>query len=349
MFEVISLIYFGDGTGLSKSIQLAFQTIFAIWHSMLFLVCFHLVRNKKSYTNLGYTLFIIILIHSFAKIISNIVFIVCLENATNLVVTIFDFSEMISMITYYCMYDIVLFSWIEVIHLVHNLGHGQHIIKRWRNLFCIFTAVFILVIFIVSACYTKNDMDIAEDVFGYGLISISAFSFCLSIAFLVYWVRLHRMIMSIPNNLHTNRVKFLGKFGILSFIFIVCLDVKIVHYIINIDKPFTSSIWDLYALNYLPEAIAVTSALMFFMGSKNPNNGTKDQTETERNNIKRRKEKESLLSNSIGASFDNQYGSNDNNNSNINNNNNNNSFSSNTDTTQNSMNSSNDRSFSLNI
>ncbi|KAM9973894.1 hypothetical protein ACTFIW_007556 [Dictyostelium discoideum] len=346
MFEVISLIYFGDGTGLSKSIQLVFQTLFSIWHSMLFLVCFHLVRNKKSYTNLGYTVFIIILVHSFAKIVSNIIFIVCLENATNLSVTIFDFAEMISMITYYCMYDIVLFSWIEVIHLVHNLGHGQHIIKRWRNLFCIFTAVFILVIFIVSACYTKSDMDVAEDVFGYGLISISAFSFCLSIAFLVYWIRLHRMIMSIPNNLHTNRVRFLGKFGVLSFIFIVCLDVKIAHYIINLDKPFQSSIWDLYALNYLPEAIAVTSALMFFMGSKSPTNNGRDQTETERNNIKRRKEKESLLENSIGAGFDNPIDNNNNNNSNNNNNNNNlNSFSSNTDTTY----SSNDRSFSLNI
>ncbi|KAN0040821.1 hypothetical protein ACTFIV_003357 [Dictyostelium citrinum] len=340
MFEVISLIYFGDGTGLSKSIQLVFQTLFAVWHSMLFLVCFHLVRNKKSYTNLGYTVFIIILVHSFAKIISNIIFIVCLENATNLSVTIFDFAEMISMITYYCMYDIVLFSWIEVIHLVHNLGHGQHIIKRWRNLFCIFTAVFILVIFIVSACYTKSDMDVAEDVFGYGLISISAFSFCLSIAFLVYWIRLHRMIMSIPNNLHTNRVRFLGKFGVLSFIFIVCLDVKIAHYIINLDKPFQSSIWDLYALNYLPEAIAVTSALMFFMGSKSPTNNGRDQTETERNNIKRRKEKESLLNNSIGGGFDNPINNNMNNNIN--------SFNSNTDTTY-SMNSSNDRSFSLNI
>ncbi|KAN0040605.1 hypothetical protein ACTA71_008943 [Dictyostelium dimigraforme] len=345
MFEVISLIYFGDGTGLSKNIQLVFQTLFAVWHSMLFLLCFHLVRNKKSYTNLGYTVFIIILVHSFAKIVSNIIFIVCLENATNLSVSIFDLSEMVSMITYYCMYDIVLFSWIEVIHLVHNLGHGQYIIKRWRNLFCIFTAVFILVIFIVSACYTKTDMDVAEDVFGYGLISISAFSFCLSIAFLVYWIRLHRMIMSIPNNLHTNRVKFLGKFGVLSFIFIVCLDVKIAHYIINLDKPFTSSIWDLYALNYLPEAIAVTSALMFFMGSKSPANNGKDQTETERNNIKRRKEKESLLNNSIGVGFGNT-----NNDYDINNNNGNiNSFSSNTDTTQYSMNSNNDRSFSLNI
>ncbi|EGC32960.1 hypothetical protein DICPUDRAFT_81255 [Dictyostelium purpureum] len=269
-FEVISLIYFGNGSGLSKNIQLSFQSILALWHLILFITSLFLLRDKAKYTKLGRIVFIIIFIHSLAKTFSNLLFIICLEKPSNFIVITFDITELVSIITYYCMYDIVLFSWVEVIFRVQHLGYGERKVRIWRTVFCLFTAAFILSIFIISSFFVSKDPDTAEYVFGYGLISISTFSFGLSIAFLIYWIKLHRMVTSIPKNFGTNRNHFLGK----------------------------SSIWDLYALNYLPEAIAVTAALIFFMsGSKNPANEENNKTETEKANKKRR-EKQSLLNNS---------------------------------------------------
>ncbi|EGG21748.1 hypothetical protein DFA_01634 [Cavenderia fasciculata] len=164
--------------------------------------------------------------------------------------------------------------------------------------------------------FLNVDRDFAIMVFGIGLIVISVFSFALSIAFIVYWVKLHRMVRSIklassiqsnPNSVSP----FLRRVGIMAIIFILCLDIKIVHYFVNIDSPFQSSIWDLYALNYLPEAIAVTVALVFFASSYVRNDSSSNtssntssnstavnsssMSETERANHKRREEKIALL------------------------------------------------------
>eukprot|EP01132_Coremiostelium_polycephalum_P001075 gene1075-1361_t len=189
----------------------------------------------------------------------------------------FDIFELLAIISYYCMYDIVLFSWVEVVFRVRHLGYGEEKVHFWRNVFCFFTGIWVLTIFIISDLFLNVDTAMAVKVFGIGLITISVFSFCLSLAFFVYWIKLHRMIMSIQNSTNANRGKFLWK------------------------APFSSDLWDLYALNYLPEAIAVTVALLFF-GSKmsasvsNSNSSKSMHTETEKANLARREQKQYLLS-----------------------------------------------------
>eukprot|EP01133_Synstelium_polycarpum_P008165 gene8165-9598_t len=211
---------------------------------------------------------------------------------------LFEVFELFGIITYYCMYGMVLFSWVEVVFRVEHLGHGEEKVRKWRNIFCVFTSVWVLSIFTVSELFVNINKQFAIMVFGIGLAVISLFSFGLSIAFIVYWVKLHRMVSSIKLATTSNRKTFLYKVAILAIIFILCLDAKIVHYFINIREPFQSSIWDLYALNYLPEAIAVTVALYFFGSSitavaEDDNSYT--FTETERANRRRRDEKKTLL------------------------------------------------------
>jgi len=306
-FKIIGLIYFGDVEGLSDATQLSFQIILATWHSLLMMSSGILLFRKREYTPLGRLVFFIIFIHSLAKTLSNILYMYCLQNLENTAAgTAFNIFELTGIVTYYCMYDIVLFSWIEVVFRVSHLGYGEEIVHKWRNIFCVFTAVWILAIFIISDLVINKSMETAIKVFGFGLVTITIFSFILSMAFLFYWIRLHQLIKSIPiNSVGSTKSQFLTKFAILSFIFIVCLDIKIIHYALNIHDPFSSDIWDLYAFNYLPEAIAVTTALVFFMGSKTNIDLQQDEreySETEKANIKRREEKQKLLLNGASSS-----------------------------------------------
>ncbi|EFA85921.1 WD40 repeat-containing protein [Heterostelium album PN500] len=184
-FEIIGLIYFGEGDGLSRRVQTGFEIAFASWHFLLLLT---------------------------TKTISDLLFINLLTAPSD--INVFDASvafeafEMCGIITYYC------------IELFVNIDQ-----------------------------------------------------------------------------------KFAIMVGVVTIIFILCLDAKIVHYFINIRSPFVSNIWDLYALNYLPEAIAVTVALIFFgsnMGTVDDNFSSSKSnyhySDTEQANIRRREEKQSLLS-----------------------------------------------------
>ncbi|KAF2069463.1 hypothetical protein CYY_009218 [Polysphondylium violaceum] len=305
-FKIIGLIYFGDLEGLSEATQLSFQIILATWHCLLMMTSGILLFKKREYTFLGRLVFSIIFAHSLAKTLSNILYMYCLQNLENdQASTAFNIFELVGIVTYYCMYDIVLFSWVEVVFRVSHLGYGEEKVHKWRNIFCIFTACWILAIFIISDLVINKDQEIAIKVFGFGLVSVTIFSFILSMAFLFYWIRLHKLIKSIPiNSVGSTKSQFLGKFAVLSFIFIICLDVKIVHYALNIHDPFSSDIWDLYAFNYLPEAIAVTTALVFFMGSKTNMEleQEREYSETERANIKRRQEKQLLLNGASATS-----------------------------------------------
>ncbi|GAM25231.1 hypothetical protein SAMD00019534_084060 [Acytostelium subglobosum LB1] len=267
-FEIIGLVYFGQGSGLPHQIQLDLEITLLAWHFTLLVSSAFLLWWSNRYrpnrlTRLVYT---IILIHCIAKTISDSLFVLLLTvdmNALGASIA-FEAFEIMAIVTYYCMFGIVLFSWIEVVFRVEHLGHGEDKVRMLRNVFCVFTSMWISAVFIISETYLNIDQEVAIMVFGVGMLIISGFSFALSIAFIVYWVKLHRMVTALQIHQTTQRKVFLVKVAVVTIIFILCLDAKIAHYFINVRRPFVASIWDLYALNYFPEALAVTVALAFF-------------------------------------------------------------------------------------
>ncbi|KYQ90572.1 hypothetical protein DLAC_09202 [Tieghemostelium lacteum] len=302
--ELIGLIYYGNGDGLSIRIQNALQLTLAVWHFLLMCWSSTLIAMsfQNKFTKLARLVFIVVFAHSTSKLVSNILYMIIIYNPSLIQVAVaFDIFELMSIISYYCMYIIVLFSWIEVVFRVKHLGYGEEKIHFWRNLFCIVTALFILTVYIISDSFVSKSPGLANMVFGIGLIAISVFSFALSIAFIFYGIKLRQMVMSIQLNTNANSGKnaFLWKVAFLSIIFILCLDIKMIHYIINVNSPFSTTMWDLYALNYLPEVIAVSVALFFFGSRSNTGSDSSSSgslSETERSNIERREQKKGLLS-----------------------------------------------------
>ncbi|GAM26408.1 hypothetical protein SAMD00019534_095830, partial [Acytostelium subglobosum LB1] len=309
-FQLIGLIYFGNGQGELHHIQVILEMVLLGLHSVLMLASLILMIWTKRYqpNKVSLLVFTIIFIHCLSKVISDSSLLYLLTVNINSVPPsiMFEALELCAIVTYYCMYTIVLFSWVEVVFRVENMGHGQDRVRLWRNVFCVFNAVWILAISIISEVLFEVDLNVAIKVFDIGMVVVAAFSFCLSVAFVVYWIKLHRMVTTIQIRSTEKRDRFLFKVGVLTVVFILCLDAKIAHYLIDVKQPFSSTLWELYGLNYLPEVLAVMVALAFFgsnikLNEFNNNNTINDGTRgsysaTERANIRRREEKQGLLS-----------------------------------------------------
>jgi len=168
--------------------------------------------------------------------------------------------DIVASVLYYVIFVYILFSWAEVAFVLQGVGDAEQKIKRRRTLTCI-AAFFWILVFNIMAYIADRDgeVNVFEIVLSlmWGVIPVP-----LSIGILIFWKKIYRLVKerSMQNE------SLAGKLSLLCAVYVICLDVKTIYYILAaiVTKNIISTGSSLpnYYLN-VPSELVATSVLMY--------------------------------------------------------------------------------------